>query len=201
MPSWPARQGGTILTWNHGAEAVFGYFSGEVIGKHMSLLAPPERLPALVRCAARVLQGKTVSPYEGVCLSKDGRRVPVSVTGSPVLNSAGEVAAMAATLRDISERQRAERKLRESEGLFRGAFAHAPFGMCVCGKDGRLVQVNAAFCRMPGYPEHELPGAPWAKLTHPEDSREGRGSTFAGTDEVPATGVTAGGGAGHLARP
>lgn len=95
---------GIILTWNRGAEAVFGYSAGEAAGKHLSMLAPHERLPGLAHCTERLLQGQTVSQYEGVCLGKDGRRVSVCVTGYPTRNSAGEVAAISAIIRDISER-------------------------------------------------------------------------------------------------
>ena len=97
---------GIILTWNRGAEAIFGYTAGEAIGKHVSMLA--ERPAGLAHFTEQVLQGKVVSQYEGLCRRKDGRRFHVSVTGSPIRNAAGEVVAISAVLRDISERQEAE---------------------------------------------------------------------------------------------
>ena len=71
--------------------------------------------------------------------------------------------------RDIRDRVQAERKLRESEERFREVFEHAPFGLCVTGLDGRIIQANAALCRMLGYPAEDLPGTAWAQLTHPDD--------------------------------
>ena len=65
---------GIILTWNRGAEAVFGYSAGEAIGKHVSMLVPPERMPGLAQLTEQALQGNAVSQREGLCLRKDGRR-------------------------------------------------------------------------------------------------------------------------------
>ena len=66
---------GIILTWNRGAEAVFGYTAEEAIGKHVSMLVAPERLPELAYFTEQVSQGITVSQYESLCLRKDGRGV------------------------------------------------------------------------------------------------------------------------------
>ncbi len=64
---------------------------------------------------------------------------------------------------------RDERKLHESQERFRGVFEHAPSGICVVGLDGRLLQVNAAFCRILGYSERELLTKAWVELIHPDD--------------------------------
>jgi len=158
---------GVILTWNRGAETISGYAAGEAIGKNVSMMA---KAPAgLARFTAQVLGGQVVSQYEGACGRKDGGGVQVSVTGSPIRNAAGEVIAVSAVLRDVTERRLAERKIRESEEIFREVFEHAPVGMVLSGPDGRLTQVNAAFCRMLGYSEAELLGKDWAELTHPDD--------------------------------
>src|SRR5438045_5433381 len=62
-----------------------------------------------------------------------------------------------------------ERALRESEERFRNIFAEAPIGMAVVGLDGRLLQVNKAFCEMLGYDEEELTACTLSSLTHPDD--------------------------------
>ena len=71
--------------------------------------------------------------------------------------------------RDIGKRLEAERKLRESEERFREVFEHAPFGLCLTGLDGRIIQVNAALCRMLGFSKEEMLGTAWAQRTHPDD--------------------------------
>ena len=158
---------GILLTWNRGAEAVFGYSAGEAIGMSAYLLA---EVPAgLNRFSVRILEGHTVSQYEGLCRRKDGRTFPVSATGSPITNKSGEVIAISVILRDITERRETERKLEESEKRFREVFEHAPLGMCLVGPDERFLQVNEAFCRMLGYSERELLEAGWEAVTHPDD--------------------------------
>jgi PAS domain S-box-containing protein len=67
------------------------------------------------------------------------------------------------------EDPRGERELHESQERFRGVFEHAPSGICVVGLDGRMLQVNAAFCRIMGYSEQELITKDWKALVHPDD--------------------------------
>jgi PAS domain S-box-containing protein len=160
---------GTILSWNRGAEVLFGYPSQEIIGKNAAILAPPGRGEEVQHSLMAVANGHTISPFETVLRDKDGRGVDVSLSISPIRNPAGEVVGAAGIARDIGKRLRAERKLREGEELFREIFEHAPFGMIVSGKDCRLIQVNAAFSHMLGYSEQELLGTSWAELTHPDD--------------------------------
>ena len=80
---------GIILTWNRGAEVIFGYSAADAIGKHVSMLA--ERPAGLAHFTEQVLKGNIVSQYEGLCRRKDGRTVHVSVTGSPIRMPTGEV--------------------------------------------------------------------------------------------------------------
>ena len=122
---------GVICAWNRGAETIFGYSAADAIGKPMSMLPPPERRNGQAQFARQVLQGNFVSQYEGSGLRRNGRKIQLWVTGSPVKNAAGEVVAISLVARDTTERRRVEGKLRESEGLFREVFEHAPVGMCI----------------------------------------------------------------------
>ena len=160
---------GIVRSFNRGAEAIFGYAAEEVIGRHMSMLVPPERHEALENLARKLLRGESVSQYEGYCLRKDGCTLQVSVSGFPVKNSAGEVIAISNILRDITEQKRFERKHRENEERFRGIFEYAPSGMCVAEMDGRFVQVNEALCRILKYSAEELLRLSWTDLIHPDD--------------------------------
>jgi PAS domain S-box-containing protein len=160
---------GTIVSWNQGAEVLFGYSNQEIIGKNADILAPPGRSDEVRQCLGSIQRGCTVSPFETVLQRKDGRAIDVSLSVSPIRNPAGEVVGASGIARDIGKRLQAERRIRESEERFRSVFEHAPFGMCVSGLDGRILQVNAAFCRMLGYSEQEPLGLAWAELTHPDD--------------------------------
>jgi PAS domain S-box-containing protein len=158
---------GTIVSWNKGAEALFGYTADEIVGKHASVLLPPDRYEELGENLAKI-RGGAVCQYETVRLAKGGRRIDVALTASPIGNSEG-MAREAVIVRDIGERVRAERKLREAEGRFREVFEHAQGGMCVSGLDVHLIQVNAAYCQIFGYSERELMETTWTQLIHPDD--------------------------------
>jgi len=110
---------GIILTWNRGAEAVFGHAAGDMIGQPVSLLLAPERLPLLQDFTERILQGNAIPQYESAYLHRDGRKILVSITGSPIRNSAGVVAAVSIIVRDCTERKQAEQALKSSEEKFR----------------------------------------------------------------------------------
>ncbi len=160
---------GAIISWNRGAEELFGYSRAEIMGKDASVLAPPDHPDEMRQVLGTVRKGCAVTPYETVRLGKDGRRINVSLSVSPIRNRAGEVVGISAIAHDIGRGLQAERKRRESEERFRGVFELAPFGMSMTGLDGRFIQVNAAFCRMLGYSEQELLATGWADLSHPDD--------------------------------
>jgi len=159
---------GTIVSWNKGAEVLFGYTASEIVGENFSVLEPPDRRGEVSRALAQVQAG-AVSHHETVRLRKDGRRVDVALTASPVRNPGGRIVGVAIIVRDIGERVRAERILRDSEERFRGAFENSPFGMSLQSIDARYLRVNSTLCRMLGYSETELLNSTWPELTHPDD--------------------------------
>ncbi len=149
---------GTILSWNLGAEVLLGYRSLEIIGKNAAMLTVAGQSDRVRECLAIIQQGRAIEPLEGVLRHKDGRDIEVSLSISPIRDLAGQVAGASVIAHDIGNRIRAEKKLQESEERFGEIFEHAPFGMCVAGLDGALLQVNAAFCRMLGYSEPGVDG-------------------------------------------
>jgi PAS domain S-box-containing protein len=172
---------GAIVSWNKGAEVLFGYSCQEIIGKNADVLVPSGRSGEVSQCLATIWKGCTSSPFETVLQGKDGRGIDVSLMISPIRDPAGEVIGASGIARGIGKQLRAERKLRESEARFREVFEHAPFGMCVAGLDGRPIQVNDALCRMLGYTEQELLGIAWAELTHPDDLEP----SLSGVEQLP----------------
>jgi PAS domain S-box-containing protein len=160
---------GIVVSWNRGAERLYGYSSQEIIGRNIAILAPPGCASEARQCLGTIGTGRAVGPFDTVNLGKDGRAIDVSLSIAPIRNLAGKVVGGAAISRDIGERLRTERKLRESEERFREVFEGAPIGMDVIAMDGRIMQANAAFCRMLGYRQTELAGRTWMELTHADD--------------------------------
>ena len=103
---------GTIVSWNHGAERLYGYSAEEIVGRNVSVLAPPERLDESLGILAELGRGLRVAQIETERLAKDGKRLQVSLTASPVVDAAGESIGASAITRDISERKAAEEAIR-----------------------------------------------------------------------------------------
>ena len=103
---------GTIVTWNAGAERMFGYSHGEVKGRHISILVPPDRPCEIPAMLARIKLGEHVDHFETVRVRKDGRRIDVSITISAIKDGAGKILGASAIKRDISEQKRANEEVR-----------------------------------------------------------------------------------------
>ncbi len=99
---------GVITSWNKGAERLFGYTAGEVVGKSISMLAPPDRLDDISNILTRIRQGARVEHYETRRRRKDGETIDVSLTVSPILNAAGQIIGASKIARDITGRKRDE---------------------------------------------------------------------------------------------
>ena len=99
---------GTILSWNRGAEVIFGYGTAEAVGKPVTMIAPPERREAIVAYNKLIFEGKAKSQRMGVGLRKDGRKIDLSVTATPIRNHRGENAAISLIIRDVTTQTEAE---------------------------------------------------------------------------------------------
>jgi len=99
---------GIIVTWNPGAQRLFGYSSEEAVGKPMMMLIPPERRTEEPAILARVASGERVAHFETVRIRKDGRRIDVSVTISPMKDSLGRIVGASTIARDTTERRASE---------------------------------------------------------------------------------------------
>jgi two-component system, chemotaxis family, CheB/CheR fusion protein len=106
---------GLIQSWNAGAERIFGYEESEVIGRPITIIIPPELQEEERRILDLVRHGERVDHFDTIRLTKDGRRIAISLTVSPVRDSRGTIVGASKVARDISERKAAEQALRESE--------------------------------------------------------------------------------------
>ncbi len=99
---------GTITSWNHGAEKLFGYTASEAVGRSMLMVFPPERVAEEREILARIGRGETVNHFETERITKYGRRIAVSVTISPVYREDGTIVGASKIARDITARKLAE---------------------------------------------------------------------------------------------
>ena len=110
---------GVITSWNAGAERLFGYPAKEAIGRHISLIIPPDRQDEETRILARLSQGERIDHFDTIRMRKDGARLEISLSISPVRDATGKIIGAAKIARDIGGRKRIERELYESEQRFR----------------------------------------------------------------------------------
>lgn len=99
-----------ILSWNVGAQRLYGYTAGEAVGRPVAMLAPPERPDEISTIMARLRNGETISRFETVRVRKDGGRVDVALTISPIRDRDRRIIAASTIARDISSRLRLERR-------------------------------------------------------------------------------------------
>jgi PAS domain S-box-containing protein len=104
-----------ITSWNPAAEELYGYKANEVLGELISILVPMERRGEEFDILNQILDGQTVSHYETERVRKDGSRVEVSVSVSPVHDSEGKIVEAAVIARDISDRKRMEERVAASQ--------------------------------------------------------------------------------------
>lgn len=105
---------GRILSWNRGAERVFGYQAEEAIGQSIEMLIPPDRLQEEPRIIERMKRGERVEHFETVRVRKDGRRINVSLTISPLRDSEGRIVGASKVARDVTARVRQEQELQRA---------------------------------------------------------------------------------------
>ncbi len=161
---------GIILTWNRGAQAMFGYSAAEALGANVSMLVFPDRRSRLEHLTEQVLQGISVSQHEGLCRRQDGTAVDVSATASPIRNSFGDVGAISVILRDITDRKRSEERLQEKESRFHIMADGCPALMWVTNSKGEVEFINRAYRELIGTSLEKMEGLNWQVLIHPDDA-------------------------------
>ncbi|MDX6692262.1 MAG: hypothetical protein QOG15_3719, partial [Solirubrobacteraceae bacterium] len=164
---------GQIVSWNRGAQDLFGYTAEEAVGASLAMLVPAERRDELAEILACVQRGERIAPLETIRVTKDGRLIDVSLRISLIRDDTGKVTGASSITRDVTEQKLVEKALREAEHRFRTAFDSAPIGVCLVSLDpadpGRLLQANPALAETLGVSAADLAGASLHSLTRPED--------------------------------
>jgi len=159
----------TLTTYvNRRMAEMLGYSPEEMMGKKSSEFMDEESKARLGLLLERRRQGINES-YEIKFLRKNGSPLWTITSASPLRDKEGKFAGSLGMLADITERKQVEEALHESEERFRSAFEDSAIAMALTALDGRLLNVNSAFCQMLMFSDSELIGHRFIEFTHPDD--------------------------------
>ena len=133
---------GTIVSWNAGAERIYGYSAKEAIGKPISILIPPDKFNEMPQILENIRRGAKVDRYETLRLRKDGHTICVSLIVSPIRNEFGEIIGASTVATDFTERKRIEKVLRESEEKWRSLVSVLPDYVSLLDRESKFLFLN-----------------------------------------------------------
>ena len=151
---------GIITSWNKGSEKILGYSRKEVVGKHVTFIIPPELHQEEEMIAEKIKKGEPVLHFDTIRLAKDGRRINMSLTVSPIKDKNGKIIGASAIARDTTERTQAEEILRNDEATFRRLVKNLPAGVYSVDAEGCINFYNEAAVKVWGR-EPELGKEQW----------------------------------------
>jgi two-component system sensor kinase FixL len=161
---------GIVSDWNGGAQTIFGYSAGEIIGRSISILLPPGREDETREILDRVHCGERVEHFETTRRRKDGAIIDVSVTVSPVWDTEGRLVGASKVARDITDTKRAFAALSEREAHLQSVLSTVPDAMIVIDTSGIMQSFSATAERLFGYRAEEAVGKN-VKLLMPQPYR------------------------------
>jgi PAS domain S-box-containing protein len=170
---------GLITSWNRGAEKIYGYSAEEIIGKPISVLTHAERPNEMIEILQQIRDGQRVEHYETARVRKDGKPISVSLTVSPIHDAAGRLVGVSSIARDITERKRADEKLRATSLYARSLIEASLDPLVTISPEGKITDVNEATTKVTGAPRDTLIGADFSDyFTEPGQARQGYQQVF-----------------------
>ena len=169
--SWEWDVETDVVTWSDELYRIYGLEPHEFAASFAGFLerVHPDDRERVVGTIQETMERQASCTFEHRIVRPDGAVRTLHARAACETAAGGRLVRMSGTGQDITDRERRERTLRETEALFRGAFERAPIGMALTRPDGTFERVNDALCRMLGYPREELTGRRFRDLTHPED--------------------------------
>jgi diguanylate cyclase (GGDEF)-like protein/PAS domain S-box-containing protein len=165
---------GTVLSWNPGAERLYGYRAEEIVGRPITILVPPDRREELRDLMRRVAGGEHVAHVETTRVPRQGPPLDISLTVSPLRDASGQVVGVSTITRDITERKRVERELQEASAYNRSLIEASLDPLVTIEPGGTITDVNAATEQVTGCSRQELVGTDFSGyFTDPDFARAG----------------------------
>jgi PAS domain S-box-containing protein len=147
-----------IVSWNSGAEAIYGYSADEILGESSNVLIPPDATLDSRGLREHTVSGGEVQCYETHRLHKNGTLIDLAITAFAQIDAAGEAVGLTAVGRDITQRRKAERALAESGKRYREILDMTPDGVWRVDAEGRTDYVNPRMASMLGYSPEQMIG-------------------------------------------
>jgi two-component system sporulation sensor kinase A len=176
---------GIITYWNKGAERLYGYSAMEMKGKPISILVPSNRANELTEVLERIRNGRSVESYETERIRKDGLRLNISLTVSPIQSLDGKIVGASTIARDITDRKLIEDELRATRDRLKFLVSSTPVVIYTCKPYGDYAAtfVSQNVTSQLGYTPEEFTKDPkfWVNHLHPDDKQhvlDGLGSLF-----------------------
>jgi len=141
---------GIITSWNKGAENIFGYSECEAVGKHITLIIPPDLYSDEEMIISKIKKGERIFHFDTIRVAKDGRKINVSLTISPVKDKAGKIIGASKIARDITELKEKERELKESKNRYAQLLRNLPVAVYTTDANGYLTYYNKAAAELWG---------------------------------------------------
>ena len=149
---------GTIISWNQGAERIYGYSAAEIIGKPISILIEPDRPDEMPKILDRIKRGQKIDHYETVRVGKGGKQINISLTISPLKDASGKIIGASTIARDITERKRIEEELRVTSLNVRSLIEASFDLLIIISLEGKIMDANEAMVKITGVARKKLIG-------------------------------------------
>ncbi len=160
---------GVVTSWNAAAQQIFGYAENEIVGRSIFLLIPPELHPEERAVLERIRRGERVEFSETERIRKDGTRIYISVTVSPIRDSSGVVIGASSIKRDVTERKRAAAEIARREERYRALVTATTSIVWTTDPEGRFIEPQPSWEEYTGQPWQEQEGFGWLDALHPDD--------------------------------
>jgi PAS domain S-box-containing protein len=160
---------GIITSWNHSASRLFGYTAEEIIGRPINTLVPIDRQQEKRAMLERAARGESTISLETVQVRKDGTRVSVSVTMSPVRDAQNQIVGVSTIAHDLTEREFAQAALRASQERHRALIEAIPQLVWSCDSEGRCDFVSPQWLEYTGLTLPQSLDLGWTVALHPSD--------------------------------